>query len=143
MRSKVMLWSLLLAVGLVTILASGVWAQGGGGGGRGGGQGAMMYLDRAWTALSFGLTLTDAQVAALRPTFQTSFATRAETMKTVMAAQDRQAAMQDAMATMAKIKPDMDAKMKEVPTADQLAAIQPMLTMGGGRRGGGGGGGGQ
>jgi len=103
----------------------------------------MMYLDRAWTALSFGLTLTDAQVAALRPTFQTSFATRAETMKTVMAAQDRQAAMQDAMATMAKIKTDIDAKMKEVLTADQLAAIQPMLTMGGGRRGGGGGGGGQ
>ena len=125
--------SLVLAV-VVTLavasMAALVWAQpppaggqgGPGGGGRGMGQ-AMMYFERAWTAVCFQIALTDQQEQALRPTFASALDARTKALDAARAARDRQAtqkAFEDCKAT-------LDAKLKEVLTPAQLDALQKLL----------------
>ena len=146
MRSKFTVSTLFLAVALIVALSGSVWAQPGGGGGGRGAMGLNNYLDRAWAVVSFAIELTPDQFKALRPTFVDDWKKRTDAMQTIMAAAqgpDRQAAMQAAQPVFQGIKADIDAKLKEVLTADQVAVVTPLLAQGmGGRRGGGGGGGG-
>ena len=133
MRSKFAVWTLCLAVALVVVFAGSLWAQPACGGGRWGGIGAAQYLDRSWTAVSFAIELTPEQVTNLRPTFGAAWKTRVEVMQKVMAAAqgpDRQAAMQEALPIFQQIKTDIDAKLKEVLTADQAAVVTPLLAQG-------------
>lgn len=143
--SKLAFWtSLFMALALIALATGVVYAQapggGGGGGGQRGGMQNLMYMDRAWTAVSFGVEATTDQLDKLRPTFQTAFQSRLDLIKGVMEAQDRQAAMQDAITKAQQMKDEIDAKLKEVLTPDQMTKLQPMLSFGqGGGRGGGGG----
>ena len=152
-RSKFAVWaSVFLVAGLMTLAVGTACAQGGGGGRGGrGGMNNMSYLDRSWTAVCFGVEATQEQIMALVPTFTEQWKVRVDTMKTIADAPDRRAAMQAAQPTFAKIQTDIDAKLKEILSADQVTKITAMLAppqgpMGGpggaGGPGGGGGGGG-
>ena len=137
MRSKLAVSTLFVAVAPIVALSGSVWAQGGGGGGRGAG-GAMNYLDRAWTVVSFAIELTPQQVTDLKPVFVDGWKSRVEIMQKLMAAQDRQAAMQEALPAIQKIKTDIDAKLATVLTDAQKAVVTPLLAQGPRRNGGGG-----
>lgn len=136
------------AVVLVVILAATAGAQGPGGqggppgGGRGGNvMGAMMYLERAWTAVSFQLDCTHEQIELLHPTFAAELKTRNDAVKKAMQAQDWES-MRTAITT---CQSALEAKLAEVlteaqmTTLDELMSVQMMGGRGGpGNRGGGG-----
>ena len=118
----------------------------GGPAGRGGGFQNMMYLDRAWTALCFGVKVTPDQLTKLTPAFQTAWDARVEIMKKMVGAADFRAAMQEAAPAMQQSRQDLEAKLKEALTPEQLTQLEALLRMGGGPPGGrrqGGGQGGQ
>lgn len=50
--------------------------------------GAMMYLERTWTAVSFQLDCTSAQLEQLRPTYRNTLNARDAAMKTPVESQD-------------------------------------------------------
>jgi len=133
-----------LALALVAVAA----AQGGPpGGGRGGNMmGAMMYLERSWTAVTLQLDCTPEQIALLQPTFASELKTRNDAMKKAMEAQDMES-MRTAVTT---CQSALEAKLAEVLTDEQLTALDELMSVqmmgrrgGRGGPGGGPGGGGQ
>ncbi len=97
-----------------------------GGGGPGGGRGQMqarMYLEVTWTAVCFQLQCTMEQIMALQPTYAAALDARDKDVAAARAAQDRPG-IQKAMET---CKATLDAKLKEVLTAQQLAALDKMM----------------
>jgi hypothetical protein len=137
-RKQFLLTSLvILAVGFASAFAM---AQGGGGfggppgggppgGGRGGGRGGPggpmggMYLERTWTAVSFQLECTAEQKDALSPTYAAALKTRDAAVLKAHEEQD----MEAVQAAMKACKTTLDAKLKEVLTADQLTALQKLM----------------
>jgi len=131
---------LCLAVVSFAVTAALVSAQpppGGGGGapgapggpGRGPGDrgrgmmGAMMYLERTWTAVSFQLGCTGDQLTSLRPTYQNALATREAAVKKAVAAKNWQAvgkAMQDC-------KTRLETKLKQVLSKQQWTKLQQLV----------------
>jgi hypothetical protein len=130
----------LVFVTLLAIAVGPAFAQTGGAGGQGGGErrgmmGAMMYLERTWTAVSFQLECTSAQLEQLRPTYRNTLSARDAAVKAAVEAQDWQGigkAMQDS-------KTRLDAKLKAVLSNAQWQKLQQLMQprMGGMRRGGG------
>jgi hypothetical protein len=139
--------SMFLIVGLVVLLATtaSVWAQPPAGGGRGGNRGMMgnmMYLERAWTAVSFQLEgVTDAQEAALKPVFKQALDARVADIEAArQAGGDRQAMMQAMQAAGEKCKTTLDTALQQQLTPVQWDALQKLLAPPQrGNRGGGGG----
>ncbi len=103
----------------------------------GGGAGAIMYLERAWTAVSFQLGATPEQIEALAPTFASELKTRNEGLKRAMEAQDWQAAM----LAVTTCQTALQDKLGEVLTPEQWTTLEELMSvqMMGGVRGGGGG----
>ncbi len=133
-----------LALALVAVAGAqgGPGGQGGPpGGGRGGNiMGAMMYLERAWTAVSFQLGCTHEQIELLHPIFAAELKTRNDAVKKAMEAQDWES-MRTAITT---CQSALEAKLAEVLTEEQLTALDELMAvqMMGGRGGRGGPGGG-
>ena len=104
--------------------------------------GAMMYLERAWTAVSFQLGCTHEQIELLHPTFAAELKTRNDAIKKAMETQD----MESMRAAITTCQSALEAKLAEVLTEEQLTALNELMsaqTMMGGRGGRGGPGGGQ
>ncbi len=117
----------LLAITLIPALAQrdGGGRPGGGPGGQGGRgmMGAMMYLERTWTAVSFQLNCSSAQLEELRPTYRNTLSARDAAVKAAAEAQDWQAigkAMQDS-------KTRLDAKLKTVLSDAQWQKLQQLM----------------
>lgn len=134
----------VLIVGVAVIMAQP--GPGGGPGGRGGrgfggAMGLMMYLERAWGALSFELDATDEQIAELKPIFQAAYDSRKEAIEKARAEQNPEGLM----AALQQVQSDIDAALKDTLTEEQLAeweqvkqAAQGGMGMGFGRPRGGG-----
>jgi hypothetical protein len=91
---------------------------------RPGGEGmrSMMYLERSWCAVAFELSATNAQLAALRPTYQSVWNARKtawEKVRSQKSPQAAAAALQNSRAT-------IDAKLKAVLTPAQWAQWQKL-----------------
>ncbi len=102
--------------------------------------GAMMYLERSWTAVSFQLDCTGEQLELLRPTYRTALQTRADAVEASIEAQD----WEGVRMAFTECKDSLDAKLQEVLTDEQWAQLEELMSAGmgmGGRRGGGAGGG--
>jgi len=104
--------------------------------------GAMMF-EFSWAALAFEVKVSGQQLEQLRPTYQAAWDTRKAAMKKAMENQDWQALG----SAMQKVQANIDAKLKQVLTKDQLdklkkweeARRQMMRPPGGGPGGQGGG----
>jgi len=109
-----------------------------GGGGQGAGMmGAMIYLERSWTAVSFQLDCTGEQIEQLHPTYLQALQTRQEAVKAATEKQDREALMQ----AMTDCKATLETALQTVLNDEQWANLQtlmeaPMGGMGRGGRGG-------
>ncbi|MBP8952893.1 MAG: hypothetical protein KBI47_10920 [Armatimonadetes bacterium] len=98
--------------------------------------GAIMYLERTWSAINFGLELTAEQMATLRPIFADAFKTRADAVAAGNA--DLLSAVLD------DTRAHVEAKLKETLTEEQMAKYTELTSFGRpGGRGPGGGPGGQ
>ncbi len=118
----------LVAVGLVAATITSSLGQREGAGQRGDRQGLrpggdMMYLERTWTAVSFQLGCTSAQLAKLRPTYRTALQTRDSSVKQAMQAQDWEALR----AAIAKCKQTLDAKLQQVLSDEQWTKLQSLI----------------
>ncbi len=125
-----------LAVAVLVVVAGALWAQpgaGAGGAGRGGraggGMQGMILIDRMWTAICFGVKANPEQLTKLTPDFQAAWDARAEALKQAAATQNPDAAMQ----AMKQIRENLDAKVKEVLTPEQLTQLQALLQVGQGQ----------
>jgi hypothetical protein len=117
--------SVVLAVvvlAALTLIVGSVWAQRRG-------MGNMIYLERAWTAVSFQLNCTDDEIAALKPTFASALDARNTAIQAArQAGGDRQTMMAAIQKAGDDCKATLDAKLNTVLTADQQAALQKLLT---------------
>jgi hypothetical protein len=140
--------SIVTVLGLLALVCGVAMAQppgggqGGGPGGAGGGRGmmgSMNYIERAWTAMFFEIGWHTEQLQNLYATFAAAWNTRKEAQTKMKADNDFQAYGQ----SLQQIQQTIDAKLKEVLTADQLKKwtdYQASQQMPRGNRGGGQGG---
>ncbi len=147
MRSKAFV--LLVALAIVAVgaaVVTDVFAQAQGGQGRQGRRGMMgdmWYLERAWTAISFQISLEPEQMTLLQPVFAEALQTRTDALAAAMQEQDRQARMEAVMAAIRECKETLSTKLSEVLTDEQWTQLDILMSagmgFGGPRRGGGGG----
>lgn len=121
----------------LTKLGEMVMAQQGQQGPQGRGRmGAIMFLERTWSVINFGLELTAEQMATLKPIFADAFKTRADAVAAGNA--DLVNAVLD------DTRAHVEAKLKETLTEEQMARYTELTSFGRpGGRGPGGGPGGQ
>jgi hypothetical protein len=126
----------LLVGGLAPAVAQpGPGGPGGGGGFRGGAgmrpmAGRMMqmlYLERAWIAVSFGLDATEEQVTQLRPVFQAAWDTRKKAIEET-AGGDRAGRALALSEANDQIRRDIDNGLAAVLSEEQLAKWDEMKT---------------
>lgn len=120
---------LLAAIGVMIFVSQVAVAQpgGAGGGGRpggggrgGGGFGAIMYVERTWSALAFEIKISNQQLEKLRPSFQAAWDKRQAAFKKAMQDQNWQALG----SAMEKVQAELEAKIKQVLTKEQWAKLQ-------------------
>lgn len=135
--------SVVTVLGLLALVCGVAMAQppggGPGGGGGQGGRGGMNNLERAWTAMFFELGCTTEQLQNCYATFAAGWNTRKDAAAKARADNDFATYMQ----AMQQIQQTIDAKLKEVLTAEQQTKwteYQASQQMPRGNRGGGGGG---
>jgi len=97
----------------------------------------MMYLERAWTAVSFQLECTAEQIEQLQPIFATALQTRNDAMQAAREAQDRDALNQ----AVADCKTTLTDALTAALTEEQMTKLDELMNqaMGMPRQGGGGG----
>ncbi|MBC7286535.1 MAG: hypothetical protein H5T86_00520 [Armatimonadetes bacterium] len=106
--------------------------QGRGPGGRG--MGAMMMLERSWMTVCFGIGASRDQIEKLWETYQNAWNARMEALNKLRAAQDRRAAFQEFAQTMQMIQADLENKLKEVLSQEQLQKYNELMQAGMGQR---------
>ncbi|MEN6305679.1 MAG: hypothetical protein ABFD96_23345 [Armatimonadia bacterium] len=127
-----------MVVAAALVVAALAFAQGGGFGGsppagRGGGRqggpgdmGAMTYLEKSWTAVSFQLDCTLEQQEALKPVYAAELQTRNQALEKALGSRDF-TAMQKALET---CKTNLNTKLKEALTDDQWQKLTRLLQQG-------------
>jgi hypothetical protein len=85
--------------------------------------GALVYLEKSWTAVCFQLDCTAEQQESLKPTYATELTTRNETVEKAMKKRDMEA-MQKALST---CKANLTAKLKEVLTEEQRDKLDKLM----------------
>ena len=118
----------ILVMALIAVAAAafaqqrGPGAGGGPGGGRMQGMMDLRYVETAWMAACFELNVSAQQLASLRPTFQAAYKLRRDAMEKARTSRD----LSGLEATGKKIKSSIDAKLKQVLTAQQMAQWQKL-----------------
>lgn len=118
----------ILALGLIVVAGAafaqqrGPGAGGGPGGGRMQGMADLRYVETAWMAACFELNVSAQQLASLRPTFQAAYKLRQDAMEKARTSRD----VSGLEATGKRIKSSIDAKLKQVLTAQQMTKWQKL-----------------
>jgi hypothetical protein len=81
---------------------------------------ALTFLERSWAAVFFEVNATPEQLEALRPTYQAAWEARKAGLKQALQNRDRQAFI-DAVK---KAQADLEAKLREVLTAEQMVQLK-------------------
>ncbi len=121
---------MLVVAGLAALIVSEALAQGGRSGPQGAQSGelremmgSVMYLERSWTAVSFQLDCTGAQLEQLRPTYRNTLSARDAALKQAMANGDREAAAKAMVAS----KTRLETKLKSVLSDAQWNKLQQLM----------------